>query len=144
SGNGAKDLKKFFNEKRELGYNLKAVFGSTNNKSGHEIFKESLSYLESNHNIDEIYCAIDELSEKEINEYVKYANINHCNIKFIPNTRKLFTKRLQTDYYSYLPVLSIQEGKINSEVNKFIKRSFDIIFSLFFIIFILSWLSIIL
>jgi putative colanic acid biosynthesis UDP-glucose lipid carrier transferase len=51
---------------------------------------------------------------------------------------------LKTDYYDYLPVLSLQEVELNNEFNKFIKRSFDILFSLFVIVFILSWLSIIL
>ena len=40
--------------------------------------------------------------------------------------------------------MSIQEGAINSNLNRFIKRVFDIIFSLLIIIFVISWLSIIL
>ena len=144
SGNNIDELISIFTKKKELGYNIKAFFTNKeyNNKTGS--IKDSFKFLKKNESIDEIYCAIDELTEKEVNEYVKYANINHSNIKFIPKTSKLFTKRLRTDYYTYLPVLSIQKGALSNDFNKFIKRSFDVLFSLFVIIFILSWLSIVL
>ena len=142
-GDSVKQLKKIFLDKKELGYKIIGVFNNEAiNNDG--TIKDSFTFLEDNNRVDEIYCAIDELTEKQINEYVRYANLNHCNIKFIPNSNKLFTKRLKIDFYNYVPVLSIQEVALNNELNKFLKRSFDIIFSLFIIIFVLSWLSVIL
>ena len=141
---GANELKTLFTNRKELGYNLLATFGNSKNNKNKGTVGDSFAYLETNPGIDEIYCAIDVLTEKQVNDYVKYANINHCNIKFIPNTKKLFTKRLKTDFYNYLPVLSIQEVALNNDFNKLIKRSFDIIFSLVIIVFILSWVSVIL
>ncbi|MDP5158443.1 MAG: exopolysaccharide biosynthesis polyprenyl glycosylphosphotransferase [Flaviramulus sp.] len=137
------ELKSVFS-KKELGYRVEAIFSNFSQEKSKESIKESFKFLDENKHIDEIYCAIDELSEKQVNEYVKYANLNHCNIKFIPNTLKLFTKRLHTDYYNYLPVLSIQEAALNNELNKFLKRVFDVLFSLFIIVFVFSWLSILL
>jgi putative colanic acid biosynthesis UDP-glucose lipid carrier transferase len=144
SGESVNELKRIFVKKKELGYKINAVFNKTGEGNSNGSIKDSFQFLEQNNTIDEIYCAIDELTEKQINEYVRYANLKHCNIKFIPSTKKLFTKRLKTDYYNYIPVLSIQEVALNNDINKFLKRSFDIIFSLFIIIFILSWLSILL
>lgn len=144
SGESIDELKEIFSNKKELGYNLKGVFNNSKDENVTGTISDSFNYLNKNKNIDEIYCAIDQLSEKEVNKYVKYANLNHCNIKFVPNTMKLYTKRLRADYYTYIPVLSIEEGSLNDELNKIIKRCFDIIFSLFILIFILSWLSIIL
>ena len=143
-GESVSELKNIFLKRKELGYKINAVFNNSNDKAVTGTIKDSFEYLENNNAVDEIYCAIDELSETEINEYVRYANLYHCNIKFIPNTKKLFTKRLKTDYYNYIPVLSIQEVTLNNEINKFLKRTFDVLFSLFIIIFIMSWLSIIL
>ena len=144
TNNSINELKRVFKSDKDLGYNIKAIFS---NKGGENVtgnIKDSFIFLNDNYTIDEIYCAIDELTEKEVNKFVKYANIYECNIKFVPNTFKFFTKRLHTDYYNYLPVLSIQESTINNDLNKFLKRSFDIAFSLFIIIFIISWVSIIL
>lgn len=144
SGESVNELKRIFVKKKELGYKISAVFNKLGDGNSNGSIKDSFQFLEQNNNIDEIYCAIDELSEKQINEYVRYANLKHCNIKFIPSTKKLFTKRLRTDYYNYIPVLSIQEVALNNDINKFLKRSFDVMFSLFIVIFILSWLSILL
>lgn len=141
---GAKELQFIFNNKKDLGYDLLAIFGNEKLKDNRGSIKDSFDFLDESTNIDEIYCAIDELTEKQVNDFVKYANINHCNIKFIPNSKKLFTKRLKTDFYNYLPVLSIQEVALNHDFNKLVKRTFDIIFSLFIIVFILSWLSVVL
>ncbi|EPR74624.1 glycosyltransferase [Winogradskyella psychrotolerans RS-3] len=144
-GESVNALKKIFREKKELGYNIKAVFSNSQDVNSSGDVEDSFAYLETNNdNIDEIYCSISDLSEKELNEYVRYANINHCNIKFIPNTKKLITKRYKIDYYNYIPVLSIQEVALNNEVNKFFKRAFDIVFSILIIVFVLPWLSIIL
>ncbi|GGD16804.1 undecaprenyl-phosphate glucose phosphotransferase [Hyunsoonleella pacifica] len=142
SNNATNELKKLFIEKKELGYNLKGIFGNNSNGSGN--IEDCYYYLDQNSDIDEIYCAIDELTEIETTKFIQYAERNRCNLKFISNTDKILTKRLKTDYYSYLPVLSLQEVTLNNELNKFIKRSFDVIFSIFVIILIMSWLSIVL
>lgn len=144
SGKTIDEIKEIFIKKKELGYNLKGIFSNSGNENITGTIPESFIYLETKQNIDEIYCAIDELSEKEVNDYVKYANLHHCNIKFVPKALTLYNRRFHTDYYNYVPVLSIQDVELNNELNKIVKRTFDIIFSLFVLIFVFSWLSIIL
>ena len=139
-GEGAQELKQLFNKRKELGYTIKATFANTDSNAFTGDIEASFQFLSNDKSIDEIYCAIDELTEKQVNDYVKYAEINHCNIKFIPKTNKLLTSRLKTDYYNYLPVLSMPEVTLNNDFNKFIKRIFDVVFSSLIIIFILSWL----
>lgn len=142
-GENAQKLHKMFTTKKNLGYILEGYFYDAKTQDGS--VADSFKFLDAHPNtIDEIYCSIDELTESQINKFVKYANINNCNIKFIPNTKQLLTKRLKADYYGYLPVLSIQKVSLNDEFNKFLKRSFDVIFSLLIIIFVLSWLTILL
>ncbi|MEW4922392.1 exopolysaccharide biosynthesis polyprenyl glycosylphosphotransferase [Algibacter sp. 2305UL17-15] len=145
SSEAAKELSEVFLKKKELGYNLKGIFSDA--KEDYKFsgtVKDCYKFLDKHSDIDEIYCAIDELSEKEVTKFIQYSEKNKSNIKFIPSTDKILTTRLKTDYYSYLPVLSLQEVALNNEINKFIKRSFDVVFSLFVIIFIMSWLSVIL
>ncbi|MFK7747149.1 MAG: exopolysaccharide biosynthesis polyprenyl glycosylphosphotransferase [Kordia sp.] len=137
---GAQELERLFRNNKDLGYKLLGIFSDTKNELIKGTIEESFEFIEQETGIDEIYCAIDELSEKHVNDYVKYASLNMINIKFIPNTKKLITKRLKTDYYNYLPVLSIQETALNNNINRFIKRGFDIAFSLIIIICVLSWL----
>ena len=123
------------NSQTSLGYNLLSVFEKN--------VEEGLLFIRSNR-VDEIYCSIDELSPQDINRFIKEASINQIGIKFLSETDNLATKKLKTDYYGYIPILSTQESELNKDINVFLKRTFDIIFSLFVIVFVLSWVSIIL
>lgn len=140
-GEGAQELKQLFTQRKALGYSIKGVFANSENHKYTGNIADSFIFLNEGNGIDEIYCAIDELSEKEVNDYVKYAEVNHCNIKFIPTTNKLLTKRLKTDYYNYLPILSMPQVALNNHLNKFVKRVFDVIFALMIIVLVLSWLT---
>lgn len=140
-GEGAQELNQLFTKRKALGYSIKGVFADSDNQEFTGNIADSFKFLNEDKGIDEIYCAIDELTEKQVNDYVKYAEINHCNIKFIPTTNKLLTKRLKTDYYNYLPILSMPEVALNNDFNKFVKRMFDVIFALIIIVLVLSWLT---
>ncbi|MBQ0769007.1 MAG: exopolysaccharide biosynthesis polyprenyl glycosylphosphotransferase [Bizionia sp.] len=144
NNDSAQELKALFRSQKQLGYKVLATFSDTHVKSNTGSIADSFSYLERNMGVDEVYCAIDDLTEKQVNDFVKITNINHSNIKFVPSTKKLFSKRLKTDFYNYLPVLSIEEVALNRDFNQLVKRAFDVLFSLLVIVFILSWVSAIL
>ena len=93
---GAQELERLFRNNKELGYKLLALFSNKKEEGITGTIEDSFKYIEEEEGIDEIYCAIDELTEKDVNDYVKYASLNRINIKFIPNTKKLFSKRLKT------------------------------------------------
>jgi putative colanic acid biosynthesis UDP-glucose lipid carrier transferase len=90
--------------------------------------------------IEEIYCSVNELTNKEISQFVSFADNNLIQLKFIPDNKEIFTKELKLDFYEYLPILSLREIPLDSTFNRFYKRMFDVIISLFVVLFILSWL----
>jgi putative colanic acid biosynthesis UDP-glucose lipid carrier transferase len=134
-------FKKLINQRKDLGYIIKATFSNNNLEKVTGDLNDGLTYIQEKKDIDEIYCAIDELTENQVNEYIKVASLNHKNIKFIPEDYSFFTRKLQTEYYNYIPILSIQEVSLNTDINAFFKRAFDIIFSIIVIVFILSWVT---
>lgn len=145
SGERANELKDVFTKKKELGYTIKGIYNDFEddlNRSGS--IEDCYKFLEQNSKIDEMYCAIDELSEEQVTKFIQYAEKNKSNIKFIPSRDKILTKRLKTDYYNYIPVLSLPQVALNDNFNRFLKRTFDVVFSLFVVVFIMSWLNIIL
>ena len=144
STDSANELKDFFTNKSEYGYDLLGVYSRNSSQENKGNIQDAVEFISNNDSIDEIYCAMDELFENEINTFVKYAELNQCNIKFIPKTDNFFSKRLKTDFYNYLPVLSIQEVALNKPFNRVLKRIFDVIFSILVIVFLLSWVSLIL
>ena len=101
---------------------------------------ECFNYILDN-KIDEVYCSVAELSNKQLREIVNFTENNLKVLKFIPDNKDIFTKKLSFDYYGYVPVLSFREIPLDDPINKFIKRGFDILLSLLVLIFILSWLT---
>jgi putative colanic acid biosynthesis UDP-glucose lipid carrier transferase len=130
-----KNLIELVSSQTGLGYNLLSIFEDN--------IEECLIFLQKN-SVDEIYCSMDELSTHDVNRFIKEASVKQIGIKFLTETDNLATKKLKTEYYGYVPVLSTQESELNQDINVFLKRTFDIIFSLLVILFILPWVSIIL
>lgn len=130
-------LDNFFNKNPEYGYTHKKTFDfKNNNYSLEDCFKYVL-----NENIDEIYCSISELTNSQIADTVDFADNNLKILKFIPDSKEIYSKKLQYEYYDYIPVLSLRNIPLEESVNKFVKRGFDILFAGFMIVFVLSWLT---
>ena len=127
----------FFNNKKEYGYNLIKIF---NTKEKDFDLKDSLQDI-NKHNADEIYCSLSDLNTHDIKTIVNFADNNLKIVKFLPDNKGNFLKRVKYQYYDYLPVMSFREIPLEDSFNVFVKRVFDVIFSVIIIFFILSWLT---
>jgi len=125
-----------FKERVEYGYQFVKQFATKSNKFS---IDASCDFILTN-NIDEIYCSVSELSNKELTELINFADNNLKTLKFIPDNKNIFSKKLKFEYYDYIPVLSLRDIPLHESINAFLKRVFDIVFSLLVIVFLLSWL----
>jgi putative colanic acid biosynthesis UDP-glucose lipid carrier transferase len=91
--------------------------------------------------IDEIYCSVSELSNEQIVKLINFADNNLKTLKFIPDNKNIFAKKLKFEYYDYIPVLSLREIPLHDTINYGIKRFFDIVFAALVIVGLLSWLT---
>lgn len=126
-----------FTERTEYGYEFKKQFSSLN---GETQMKECLDFLEKE-KIDEVYCSVNNMTNEQIEEVINYADNHLKTVKFIPDNKNIYTKKLKFEYYDYVPVLSLRDIPLHSPINAFLKRSFDILFSLLVIVCLLSWLT---
>lgn len=131
-------LQHFFTENPDYGYVLEKVFDLEHHRKDH--IKESCEYVLT-HKIDEMYCAMDDLSQKQISDLVDFADNNLKTLKFIPNPQQLFSINYKFEYYDYIAVIPSRKIILDDSLHQFIKRSFDILFSIGIILFILSWLT---
>jgi len=131
-------LRKFFNDNPDYGYKLIKTYNFNDNDNIN--IEEAFQFILENH-IDEIYSSIAELSNTQMQKLIDFADNNLKILKFIPDNKEIYTKKLDFNYYGYLPIISLRSIPIENSFNKFIKRTFDIIFSLFIIIGVLSWLT---
>ncbi len=131
-------LRKFFEDNPEYGYNLKQIFDlSGPDKASME---DCLDFIKNN-NIDEIYSSVAELSNENLTKLTEFSDNNLKILKFLPDNKEIYTKRLDFTYYGFLPILSMRKIPIEEPFNKFIKRGFDIALALLIILGVLSWLT---
>ena len=134
-----KRLQDFFNKEIGFGYRFNAFFTDNEDKYKKGNIDDSFNYILTN-NIDEIYCSLKELTNSDIKKFIEFCDINFKTLKFIPDNKDLFAKNLHLNYYDITPVLSLREIPLEDPLKSGAKRLFDVIFSLFVICFILSWL----
>lgn len=132
----ADQLVKVFQERVEYGFQFFKQFST---KSEDFNLDNSFDYI-SNNNIDEIYCSVSELTNKEMTHLINFADNNLKTLKFIPDNKNIFSKKLKFEYYDYIPVLSLREIPLHEGINAFVKRVFDFAFALLVVVFLLSWL----
>lgn len=133
----ADQLRKVFLERTEYGYNFVKQFSTSGAKFD---LQENLRFI-IDHNIDEIYCSVASLKNDELSEIINFADNHLKTLKFIPDNKQIYTKKLKFEYYDYIPVLSLRDIALHNPLNSFIKRSFDFIFALIVIVGLLSWLT---
>ena len=132
-----RQLINIFNTRLDFGYIFKKQFGVSDDNFSLE---KCFAFIVDN-NIDEIYCSVAELSNKQVNDLIFFADNNLRELKFIPDNKDIYTKKLKYEFYDYIPILSLRNIPLGESINQFFKRTFDILFSSVVIIFLLSWLT---
>ncbi len=127
----------FFNENPNYGYKLEKIFDLKAHKK--QQIQDCFDFVTDN-KIDEIYCALADLSNTDVNNFVDFTDNNLKTLKFLPDEKEITARNLILDYYGYIPIVSLRNIPLDIQINKIVKRSFDILFSLLIIIVILTWL----
>ncbi|HCQ12492.1 undecaprenyl-phosphate glucose phosphotransferase [Flavobacterium sp.] len=133
-------LKEVFESRKDYGYRFEGYFSDKKQNAEVKGKVEDLKQFVLEKNIDEIYCSLNEISNEKLKDLVEFADDNKKQIKFIPDTKEIFSKNMRIDYYELFPVLSLQKTQLHNPTIKGIKRGFDIVFSFLVIVLILSWL----
>lgn len=133
-----KPLQLFFEENPDYGYKLIKKFDFQSDKT--EFLNESFSFILDS-KIDEIYCSLTDLTSKQIEDFIFFADNNLKTLKFIPDQKQLLSLNTVFEYYDYIPVISQRRISLDESLHKLIKRIFDIVFSTLIIVGILSWLT---
>lgn len=141
NGKSVDELKHFFTKNPGFGYKLEYIFDLKKNK---KIELQNLKEYIIEHKIDEVYASLNTLSINEINDLIHFTDNGLKTIKFLPDNKSTLYRNLAIQYYGIIPIIVLRKIPLEININNRIKRSFDIIFSLLVIFFILSWLTVIL
>lgn len=128
----------FFNENPNYGYKLVKFFDLKISKK--QQIQECFDFVLDN-NIDEIYGALSDLSNTDVNALIDFTDNNLKTLKFLPDEKEATSRNLKLDYYGYIPIVSLRNIPLDITANQIIKRTFDILFSTLVIVGFLSWLT---
>jgi putative colanic acid biosynthesis UDP-glucose lipid carrier transferase len=138
----SRNIIKLFKSKANLGYNFLGFF--SDDIWDNDEYLGSLELIPefvAKNEVDEIYCSVSTLSKEQINNINRFAIDKNIDLKLIPNFNELYSKNQSVAFYDdSLMVLNVNKLPFEFAENFYIKRIFDICFSLFVSLAILSWL----
>lgn len=116
--------------------------GFIDNSPGKDVIGtiSELDKIIKENNVEDVVITLHNNSNENLDEIVSVSNKNAVKIHVIPDYFKFLSGRFQISTVSNLPVITIRDEPLNEVIRRFIKRVFDIFFSLIIIIFFLSWL----
>ena len=97
-----------------------------------------------NNNIDEIYCTLPSSQDEKILRIFNFAEKNMIRFFIVPEFSRYLKKRLYLESIESVPVMAVRSEPLQFLHNQVIKRAFDIVFSLFFLIVFFPWFYVIL
>ncbi|MBK9329805.1 MAG: undecaprenyl-phosphate glucose phosphotransferase [Sphingobacteriales bacterium] len=148
AGETAQEFKTMLEHKIEYGYQFLGFYDNNPEKYTENVKKHILGTVEDakryavEHQIDEMFCALPYDDEENIKGLIQFGDENLIRVKIVPDLSRFLTHHLnkvEIDYYGQIPVMTLRSEPLENIVNRFIKRLFDIGFSILVLLFILSW-----
>lgn len=141
SGETAENFKQMIISNPDLGYEFYGFFNGTDRDKNNVIgtFEELNSVLLTKE-VDEVVIALQESSSARIDELIRICNINAVKVHIIPDYIRFLGNRFQASTMGSFPIITAREEPLNEANWRFVKRVFDIFFSLLVLVFVLSWL----
>jgi putative colanic acid biosysnthesis UDP-glucose lipid carrier transferase len=138
-------LQRYFITNKYHGYRFLGFFDEYKNMANQVIgqWNELKPFIENTH-VDEIYLAWKGIPQSIMPEITAIISEYPIKVRIIPDLGNFSFKSAELISYGKLPVLQIHPGPLSYWYNRLIKRVFDLLLSLFMIIFILSWITLVL
>jgi len=138
------DLYQFFSNNAERGYNLIGFFDDEPERVKEKNLylgrtDECIDYVIAN-NVDEIFCTLPNSKADTIERLMLDADKNLIRFKFVPEYYDYAKKPTYIQSFGHIPIISVRPEPLENMLNRFLKRSFDTVFSILVIVFIFSWL----
>lgn len=101
---------------------------------------KDLEKILSTQKVEEIVIALQNESTQQLDEIIRLCNIHAVKVHIIPDYFRFLSTRFQVSSIGNFPIITARDEPLDEVNRRFLKRTFDIFFSLIIIILILSWL----
>lgn len=142
AGEVANNFKLMINSNPDLGYKFYGFLDGTLQEEKTDIIGtiSDLNSVLTSKEVDEVVIALPEGSSVRLDELIRVCNINAVKVHIIPDYLKFLGNRFEASTMGNFPIITAREEPLNEANRRFVKRLFDILFSLFVLIFVLSWI----
>lgn len=137
-------MMEFLNSDLSYGYHFLGFFDDNPERC---IYKDKIlgkiddvKQFSENNLVDEIYCALPDSAGDKVHELIGFADKKLIRIKIIPDFMRYIPKKVAIDFYGSIPVILLRREPLQNLFNRFMKRTFDVVFSLLVIVLIFPWL----
>jgi Undecaprenyl-phosphate glucose phosphotransferase len=90
--------------------------------------------------VDEVVITLSSQPPELLDEIIRICNINAVRVHIIPDYFRFLSSRFQISSIGNFPIITARQEPLEEANRRFLKRTFDIIFSSLVLIFLLSWL----
>ncbi len=90
--------------------------------------------------IKELYASVPPERMHQVRGMMEEAESSFIRLKLVPNMSTVSAARFHTNYMDEFTVVTLRPEPLDDMENRLIKRLFDLMFSTFVIVFVLSWL----
>ncbi len=99
------------------------------------------TFLKEHPYVNQVVYASSEMTSKQLRKLMNYCKLNFIDFKIIPLEVDLLGTGIKMELHDGFPLLAVRDENIARLRNRFVKRLFDVVFSLV-IILVLLWLFI--
>lgn len=135
-----RNFKKAITDNPDFGYSFIGFLDDNLSESDVIGRVDDLAKIINEKKIDEVVIALQNESTQKLDEIIRICNINAVKIHIIPDYFRFLSDRFQVSSIGNFPIITARDEPLEEVNKRFIKRTFDIVFSLLVIILVLSWL----
>lgn len=128
----------YFESHPEDGYRIIKLF-EPKNYEALKLHDEIKAFCENNP-IHEIFYTMSSIDHISLVDLMNYADEKFIKMRLIADFRSIMFRTLELDHFDLIPILKVVSTPLDNWANQLQKRIFDIVFSIFVILFMLSWL----
>jgi putative colanic acid biosysnthesis UDP-glucose lipid carrier transferase len=142
-GNLAKDFNDLISGRYDFGFNLIGFLDDASDPDSRLNILGGIDKLDSiisERNIEEVVIALSIYAAHQLDDIIKICNKHAVRVHIIPDYLRFVSKKFQINMIANFPIITVRSEPLAEAHWRFVKRTFDIVFSFFAIILILSWL----
>ena len=129
------------NKNKNLGIRCTGFYGSSTQIVTKYPLKGNLKdFLNSNlEKVDFVYVS-ENIVREELNQIIELSDASFTKVKLLPHFKTDFLKSYTLKLIDNINIIDVNYLPLDHTFNRFLKRSFDVLFSSMMLLFVLSWL----